>query len=311
MNLLFIVPIAATLLLAGCGDRGKTTSAPAARGGPLRVYATNYPVAFLARRIAGPAAEVILPVPADTDPAHWTPAAEQLRAFQGCDLLLVNGAGAEPWLATASLPLSRLTDTSAGFNGSHIAFEGTVTHRHGPGGGHNHGVTDFNVWLDPTLFARQASTVEEALVKRRPADETGLRQRAGALRADLQRLDRGLRSAAEGLRGQPVLASHPVYAYLARHCGWKLRSLHWEPGEPVSPEEWAAFDQLRAAHPARIMLWEGEPHDLVRAALETRGVAPVVFPTCSQPPATGDYLSVMGDNLARLRAASSSSSSTP
>ena len=81
--------------------------------------------------------------------------------------------------------------------------------------------------------------------------ETELRQRGQQLRRDLEALDRQLRDLSQVLAHQPLLASHPVYGYLAREYHWDLHSVHWEPDEPVPAAQWAAFDALRAQHPAR------------------------------------------------------------
>ncbi len=82
-----------------------------------------------------------------------------------------------------------------------------------------------------------------------------------------------------------------------------MLSVHWEPDEPVTDAQWAAFDALRARHPGTLMLWEEEPLPAVRAELQKRGVRPVVFWTCGNRPAAGDYLQAMRRNLEELRAA--------
>ena len=51
------------------------------------------------------------------------------------------------------------------------------------------------------------------------------------------------------------------------------------------------------------MLWEEEPLPEVRAELQKRGIRPVVFHTCGNRPAEGDYLQAMQQNLEALRAA--------
>jgi hypothetical protein len=51
------------------------------------------------------------------------------------------------------------------------------------------------------------------------------------------------------------------------------------------------------------MLWEEEPLPAVRTELQKRGVRLVVFETCGNRPAVGDYLQAMRRNLEALRAA--------
>jgi hypothetical protein len=51
------------------------------------------------------------------------------------------------------------------------------------------------------------------------------------------------------------------------------------------------------------MVWEAEPLAETRAELERRGIRSLVFDPLASAPASGDYLSAMGENVARLEAA--------
>jgi len=289
-------------LLAGCGRVETRPEARPARGLP-RVCATSYPLAFFAGRLAEGDAEVSFPAPGDQDPAFWRPSEAVIRQFQQADLILLNGADFEKWVNTTSLPMAPLVDTSVAFKSEWILFPEVITHSHGPQGAHSHGNIDFNTWLDPILAVRQMGVVAGALRRIAPADEAGLRRREGELRRDLIELDRELRELGPRLRGRPLLASHPVYGYLARRYQWDLASVHWEPDEPVTPAQWVAFDTLRAGHPGRLMIWEEAPLPAVAAGLAERGVRPVVFRTCGNRPPAGDYLAAMHENIRVLREA--------
>ena len=48
------------------------------------------------------------------------------------------------------------------------------------------------------------------------------------------------------------------------------------------------------------MLWEDEPLPATADQLRGMGIEPVVFQTGAGPPATGDYLTLMEENLGRL-----------
>jgi len=64
-----------------------------------------------------------------------------------------------------------------------------------------------------------------------------------------------------------------------------------------SESEWQALAELRDGHPATWMLWEAEPTPEIRARLQRFGVQSVVFDPCGNRPETGDFLSMMRDNL--------------
>jgi len=291
------------LLLALAGCRPAANDSYLSKPHRCRIYTTSYPLFYIAQRLAEDRADVLFPAPSNEDPAFWRPSRDIVRQYQQADLILVNGAAFEKWVDTTSLPMKTLVDTAAPFKDQWLMFAEVITHSHGPHGAHSHGNIDFNTWLDPMLALRQAEAVETALQELSVRPEAELRQRAQQLRRDFEALDRQLREISQGLAGRPLLASHPVYGYLARQYHWDLHSVHWEPDEPVTAAQWSAFDALRAQHRANLMLWEDEPLPEVRAELEKRGVRPLVFLTCGNRPSAGDYLQAMNRNLDVLRAA--------
>ena len=126
-----LIIVLMVLAAPGCRDEAHEAAAP---GRPL-VYTVNYPLQYFAERVGGGAVEVRFPAPADVDPAFWTPDAETIVAYQNADLILLNGASYAKWIAHATLPPSKLVDTSASFKDRYLKIEGTVSHAHGPEGG--------------------------------------------------------------------------------------------------------------------------------------------------------------------------------
>jgi len=290
-----------SLVFTACRPPAASSSTVPARR-PV-VCTTSYPLFYFAQRLAGDRATVRFPAPANEDPAFWRPSRDIVRQYQRADLILLNGADFEKWVNTTSLPLAPQVDTAAGFKQDWLMFPEVITHSHGPHGAHSHGAIDFNTWLDPLLALRQADAVADALRRLLPGAGAELEQRRQQLRRDLLALDQELRGLSTRLASQPLLASHPVYGYLAHRYGWNLASVHWEPDEPVTDAQWVAFDALRARHSGTLMLWEEQPLPAVGAGLRARHVLPVVFWTCGNRPVHGDYLQAMEQNLDTLRAA--------
>jgi zinc transport system substrate-binding protein len=295
--------LGAALLLAlpACsGGEQQRASEAAADDGERVVYTVNYPLQYFAQRIAGDLVRVEFPAPADVDPAFWTPDADVVGEYQSADLILLNGAGYAKWLSRFTLPESRLVNTSAGFEDSFIHMDEAVTHTHGPAGAHSHEGTAFTTWLDPELAGLHAAAIRDAFVAQWPEDEAAFDQGYQALRTDLEDLDGELSAAVGGRGGRPLLASHPVYQYLARRYSLNLESVQWEPEEVPSAAAWRGFRRLLGDHPARWMLWEGAPAEETIAELHQLGVEPVVFDQCGNAPDGGDYLSVMRENAENL-----------
>ena len=120
---------------------------------------------------------------------------------------------------------------------------------------------------------------------------------------DLSDLDASLERVFSERGDEPLLGSHPVYQYLARRYALKLESVHFEPDEFPDEAAWTELESLLERHPARWMLWEGEPIRETRDRLESLGVTSVVFDPCGNRPDEGDLLSVMRANVENLRTA--------
>jgi zinc transport system substrate-binding protein len=260
----------------------------------------NYPLQYFAERIGGDNVEVVFPAPSDEDPAYWSPDPDVIAAYQGADLILLNGAGYAAWMQRASLPQARLVDTSAGFHERLIPLEEGVTHSHGPQGAHTHTGNAFTTWLDPKLAILQARAVKDAFGKARPDQEAAFQQGFEGLEADLRELDQRLTVAAEAIGDTPLLFSHPVYQYLIRRYGLNARSVHWEPDQPPTEAMWRELEDLLATHPSHWMVWEGEPAEATVKRLEAMDLGSLVYTPCATSPGEGDFLSLMRENAAGL-----------
>ncbi len=291
--------------LAACSgsapDAEETAVPESAVAEPLVVYATNYPLAYFAERIGAGHVRVEFPAPPGVDPAYWSPDANDIAAYQAADLILINGAGYEGWVARTSLPETKIVNTTAGLEDRYVLVEEAVVHTHGPEGEHEHQNVAFTTWLDPLLATEQARAVHDALAERLPGAEAELQAAFESLAGDLAELDERLEAWAEELQGAPLLASHPVYQYAAARYDLNLRSVHFEPDEAPSASAWRDLSTLASAHPARLMLWEAQPMPETEARLrDEMGIASVVFDPCGATPTEGDLLSRMRENVDRL-----------
>lgn len=282
-------------------------SSPGARteknkGNRPTIYAVNYPLKYFAERIAGDAATIVLPAPADVDPAYWKPTVDVVTAIQQADLILLNGASYAKWTQSASLPTSKTVNTSASFQDRYINDPQAVHHSHGPGGEHVHSDVAITTWLDPELALLQAESVYDALGKLMPNHQLSLQTNFETLQSDLRGLVASLDKMNAGVGPRPLLASHPVYQYLARRCEWDLRSLHWEPDVYPTEDQWAELDKLLKERAAQWMIWEQAPLAKTRQRLQDLKVNVIEFVPCGNVPSTGDYLKVMKRNIDNLGA---------
>jgi len=263
------------------------------------ISTVNYPLYYFTERIAGEAGRVEFPFSGQGDPAYAKPTDEQITAIQNADLILLNGAGYAKWLRYVSLPASKTVNTSRAFKDRYIHLEGTKTHSHGPEGKHTHGDIDFNTWLDPQLATLQARSIAKALTEQIPEESDFFEMNWNALQRDLEKLDEALTDI-DGRK--PMIASHPVYNYLARRYNWNLKSLHWEPDLIPADREWQKLQRMLTSHPATFMIWESRPRQEIVERMQELGLGVVVFEPCGNIPQTGDYVSVMHSNIEALKA---------
>ena len=69
--------------------------------------------------------------------------------------------------------------------------------------------------------------------------------------------------------------------------------MHFEPDEYPGEQAWTELEGILADHPARFMLWEGQPTDRTVKKLLDLGVESVVFDPCGNAPVKDDFLTVM------------------
>lgn len=295
----------AILLSAACGKderQSGSEGATAKRPDNGFVVTSNYPVYFFATRITegvDGAPEIVLP-DIDGDPAFWTPNAEQMQLLQAADLVLLNGAGAEPWLNLVTVDQRHLRDTTAAITSKLIPLNDSIQHQHGPEGDHSHQGKAFTTWLDPTLAVAQAQSITSALIELSPSNAAQYQGNMAKLAQELDDLDAQLKDAFAGFDGRPVLFSHPVYQYLQRRYAINGQSVHWEPDEEPSTPDWIELQQILAKHPATIMIWEDEPLETTAQRLSNANIKSVGFHTIANRPTEGDYFSAMRDNARRI-----------
>ena len=265
--------------LAGCG-------ADATEGDA--VVAAFYPLAYAAREIAGPAAEVVNLTPPGAEPHDLELTPRDVRRVREARLLVYVGDGFQPSVQKAA----------EGRGGRSLDVLDGVDLRAAPARGEG---LDPHVWLDPIRFAAIARGVARALG--RPAGADGLVRRLDALDA---RYRRGLARC----RRREIVTSHAAFGYLAARYG--LRQV---PLVGLQPEaEPGPRDVERLVHAVRATgattvfsetLASSALADTVarEAGVGTAVLDPLEGLTEGEVRAGSDYFSVMDRNLAVLREA--------
>ena len=276
-------------LTSGCAPPSESnheTAAPQPTAKP-RIVATTHPLGFVVAYLAQDLVELELIMPLDGDPAHGSPATEQILALQSSDLVISHGVGYEQWMTTASLPESKIVRTAKDL---HVVKTSGRTHSHGNQGEHSHAEVDPITWMDPTLFRQQAETVQQHLAERWPDLAAPTQDRLGSLTEQLRSIDDELEDlfAADSAAAWTFRASEPErYGYWQRKLDLQIQQ---DPkgGDPellwIAPSDWES---------------EGDRHGPTDDSCAAR------IDVLDQPqhPGAYDYLAQARGNLERLRAA--------
>lgn len=293
--------------VVSCNKKNGDVTPTGSGGGKPVIYTTFYPTKYFAERIGGDKVEVVCPVPADEDAIFWMPEAKTIVGYQKADLIIVNGAGFAKWVDKVSLPQAKVVDTAKPFESEFVKFATSTTHSHGPAGLHEHKGIDGHTWVDPVNAKIQAGEIAEAMRKRFPEHAAAFEDGWGDLAKDLDGLHALLSRLAKEYRGQPILASHPAYNYIARRYKWNLTSLDLDPEEMPSDQTFAEIKALLRKAPAKHILWESYPtEEIAERFREELGLESVEFSPCEllgdeEIKAGLDYLEVMRANIENVR----------
>jgi zinc transport system substrate-binding protein len=154
---------------------------------------------------------------------------------------------------------------------------------------------DPHVWLDPTRFADMVGRIGTPLAREDAAE---------ALRGHLRDLDARYRAGVEDCRSRTMVVTHEAFGYLAEAYGLDQIGL-----TGLTPEAEPTVERLGeagaalAAGRARAVFYEAD-HEARRIAESVAadfGVPALPLGTLESRPPSGDYLSVMVDNLDSLR----------
>jgi zinc transport system substrate-binding protein len=301
-RLLASLAVVATLVAAGCSSTPNKANA----GGRLGVVAAFYPLQFIAERIGGDRVAVTNLVNPGVEPHDIEPDSKQLALISEANLI-VHLAGFQPAVdqAIESQAKDRAFD-AARVEPLNEAAPGVEEQ---PVGGQqkpraNQG-KDPHVWLDPVRLAAIGDKLADRFAQLDSAHADEFRARAKDLRANLTTLDQEYSSALRTCQRRDIVTSHAAFGYLAaRYKLTQVPITGISPEEEPTPQRLAQVTALAKQKGVTTIYFETlvSPKIAETLAKEVGAKAEVLDPIEGlQPGAQRDYLSVMRDNLAKLR----------
>lgn len=279
------------LVLVATGCASATRSSTTASG-KVRVVAAFYPVVVAAQRVGGSCVEVTNLTPAGAEPHDLELVPDQVDEIQDAGVVFVMGHGFQP------------------------AVERAANDRDGPtvkllDGLRSRRSSDPHVWLDPVRYSKLVDAVTAALVKVAPKCRAKIEANAQRYRAEIEQVGRQYATGLAHCKRKTIVTAHEAFGYLATRYGLTQAGITGiSPDEEPNAARLADLADLVHAKGITTIFTEELVSPRVADALareaggvKTETLNPLEGLTDREIGRGDDWASVMGTNLAKLRAA--------
>lgn len=285
-------PRAGLLLLAligswfGCAPRALPT--PGAK--PV-IGVSIFPLASLVRQLTGEWADVVTLLPAEASPHNVELTADQVRQLDRAQLLVVVGAGLDPWAERAATAMnsSRLEV----FRFADLLTDLKLVNNH--------------LWLDPVLTRQFVAALSDKLQRQFPARADSVRAAAKKLDDDLKKIDDDYRAGLASVPQRDLITFHNAFDLIASRYGLnvvvRLTDIEASPGGEVTPDKYREAVDAVQKHKLKTLYAEPEfPSQVIEALRRQTGAEVLVLDPQGNPAVDGyrTYQDMMRTNLKTL-----------
>ena len=216
---------------------------------------TTIPVIYsLTVSLAGDTVRVENLLPSGTSPHQFSLSPSQGRLLQDADLLIMNGAGLEPWiddiLASVDAKAMEVVIASEGIRllpppNYKAQVDGEQTDTTAAGEDSDHEGMDPHVWLDARNAITMTENIQRALQALDPDHTATYTERGQAFRERLAALHSDIADRTAGLPHRDFIAFHSAFTYYAEAYGLRQVAIIEEsPGRSPSPRYLARLVDL-------------------------------------------------------------------
>ena len=309
-------PVALLLSACGGGSSADTSPSPGADGGPLRVVAGFYPLAYAAHQVGGNGIEVINLTPPGGEAHDLELGPQQVAEIGEADLVLYI-PGFQPALdeaiaqvapdralnVTEAIALLPAEDHSEDGPSEDDHSEEEAGHEDDPGHDGDALAGDPHVWLNPLNMA----TIGDEIATRLSAIDSEGPFTAGAasLSAAMGSLNTQWLDGTIQCRSRDLVVSHEAFGYLAQQYNFtQVGIAGLSPDAEPSPARIAEVIDLVRANGVTTIYYETlvDPKVAETLAAETGTTTAILDPLEGLAEgATGDYVTIMQTNLEQVQ----------
>jgi zinc transport system substrate-binding protein len=175
----------------------------------LVVISSILPIDKFVKKVGGEMIESSLIIPAGIEPHEFDPTINQIQTISSAEVLVYNGLGIENWLTKIDPP--HKIDASNGLNASYSDRRNMTLDPH--------------VWLDPMLAKKQVENIRNGLISIDPSNKDTYNSNAKSFLAELDELDRSIRSELESCKKKDFISFHNSFSYFAKRYGLTQHSI--------------------------------------------------------------------------------------
>lgn len=299
---------AGALVLSACG--GASTAGESSPSGAAAVVAAFYPLEYAARQVGGDAVSVTSLTPPGVEPHDLELTAAQVAEIASADLVLyIKGFQPAVDEAVAQQAADRAIDVSAGLallaGEEHAEEEDDAAHSD------EEGATDPHVWLAPANMAAIGAVISDRLIELSPESAATVEADTTAFQQAMTDLDAQFARSLAQCASRDLVVSHEAFGYLADAYDFTQVGISGlSPEAEPSPARMREVADLVRANGVSTIYYETlvDPKVAQTIADETGAQTAVLDPLEGLAEgSTGDYSTVMADNLATLVAGQSCS----
>ena len=175
-----------------------------------KVLVTFYPLYKFTKAVGGDKIDVSVIIPSGVEPHDWEPTVQDVQRLKNADLVIINGAGLEPWISkfVSVNPNMVVVDSSKNIQ---LLEKNTQAA--------NLGEKDPHIWLDPLLAKTQVQNIADGLKRQDPDNAIYYQQNADAYKAKLDLLDKNIRTELSKCNKKDFLAFHDAFSYFSKEYG--------------------------------------------------------------------------------------------
>jgi zinc transport system substrate-binding protein len=293
-----LVSLGLTFLLK---NRGASSSLSRVSNSKIQVTTSFYPLAFFTSEIGKNQVAVTNLTPAGAEPHDYEPSAQDIAQLETAELLIVNGAGFEPWLSKVmpDLKAKKIPVLAAAEDLVSLQIEAD-----------GETLSDPHVWLDPVLAKQEVAKIAQALMEVDPEHRVEYEANTQQLQAKLDALDQEFRVGLAVCRQKNIVTSHQAFGYLASRYGLKQVAITGLASDlEPTPAELAKIVRFAKDTDVKYIFFETlvSPR-LADTIAQEIGAQTLVFDpleglTAEDQAAGLDYFTVQRDNLSHLKTA--------